>query len=304
MELHQLRYFVAVAEMGHFTRAAERCFVAQPSLSQQISKLEKELGQPLFERLGRIVRLTDAGRTLYQQAVPILASVAEARRQVIEASCEQGGAVAVGAILSIAPFLLPSLASEFQRRFPASRVIINEELTAHVIADCLRGELDVGVLALPIAETQLHVEQLFEEELLLALPAGHPLTKKRRVAMQDLNGQPFILLSEMHCLGQQIVDFCNQQSCSPFMVCRSAQMLTVQELVSVGHGVSLLPASACELDRHPQRCYRPLFGAKPTRKVAMIWHKQRYQQPPVRRFIELIREKVQRPMCAAKVAAD
>jgi LysR family hydrogen peroxide-inducible transcriptional activator len=290
MELHQLRYFVAVAELGHFTRAAERCLVAQPSLSQQIGKLEKELGQPLFERLGRVVRLTDAGRTLYDQAVSILASVEEARRQVADASGEQGGTVTVGAIPTVAPFLLPSLASAFQRRFPRSHVVIFEDLTAHVVENCLRGELDVGVLALPVSDTRLHVEPLFDEELLLALPLGHPLAKKRRLTIRDLDGQAFILLSELHCLGQQIVAFCNQESCSPFMVCRSAQLLTVQELVSVGHGVSLLPAMACESDRHPQRVYRRLCGEAPTRTLAMIWHKQRYQRPAVRRFIEMMRQ--------------
>jgi LysR family transcriptional regulator, hydrogen peroxide-inducible genes activator len=295
MELHQLRYFVAVAELGHFTNAAKRCDVAQPSLSQQIGKLEKELRQPLFERLGRTIRLTDAGRTLYDQALSILASVEEAKRQVIDAGDEQEGMVLVGAIPTIAPFLLPSLTSAFQRRYPHSRVIIHEELTAHVIQDCLQGELDVGVLAMPIVDTQLHVETLFEEELLLALPAGHPLIKKRHVTIQDLNAQPFILLSDMHCLGQQIVSFCNQQSCNPFMVCRSAQLLTIQELVSVGHGISLLPAMACDMDRHPQRVYRRLSDSPPVRTVAMIWHKQRYQRPAVRRFIEMMRDKFGRP---------
>jgi LysR family hydrogen peroxide-inducible transcriptional activator len=292
MELHQLRYFVAVAELGHFTRAAERCLVAQPSLSQQISKLEAELGKPLFDRLGRVVRLTDAGRTLYEQAVAILASVEEAKRQVADGSGEQAGVVSVGAIPTVAPFLLPAVASAFQRRWHGSRCIIFEDLTAHVIENCLRGELDVGILALPVSDPRLHVEPLFEEELLLALPAGHPLTKKRKVTIEDLNGQAFILLSEMHCLGQQIVSFCNQESCSPFMVCRSAQLLTVQELVSVGHGVSLLPAMACEFDRHSRRVYRRLAGPAPSRTLGMIWHKQRYQQPPVRRFVEMMRDKV------------
>jgi LysR family hydrogen peroxide-inducible transcriptional activator len=296
MELHQLRYFVAVAELGHFTRAAERCHVSQPSLSQQISKLEKELGKPLFDRLGRVVRLTDAGRSLYDMAVSILGSVEEAKRQVADDSGEQGGVVSVGAIPTIAPFLLPAAASAFQQRWSGSQVCIYEELTAHVIENCLRGELDVGVLALPVSDTRLHVEPLFEEELLLALPVGHPLTKKRRVTIDDLNEQPFILLSEMHCLGQQIISFCNQESCKPFMVCRSAQLLTVQELVSVGHGVSLLPAMACEFDRHARRVYRRLSGTAPSRTVGMIWLERRYQQPVVRRFIEMMREKLGRPI--------
>jgi LysR family hydrogen peroxide-inducible transcriptional activator len=294
MELHQLRYFVAVAELGHFTRAAERCFVAQPSLSQQIGKLEKELGKPLFDRLGRGVRLTEAGRALYDQAVGILASVEEAKRQVGDAAGDQGGVVSVGAIPTVAPFLLPPVASAFQRRFPTSQIVIFEDLTAHVVENCLRGELDLAVLALPVADPRLEAEPLFDEELLLALPAGHALARKRRVTIDDLNGQAFILLSEMHCLGQQIVAFCNQESCSPSIVCHSAQLLTVQELVSAGHGVSLLPAMACALDRHSRRVYRRLSGAAPARTVGLIWHKRRYQRAPVRRFIQMMRDRASR----------
>ena len=291
MELHRLEYFVAVADLGSFTRAAERCGVAQPSLSQQIGKLEEELRKPLFERLGRTIRLTDAGRGLYDQAVAILAAVEEAKRSIADASKEEAGPIAVGAIPTVAPYLLPSLVCRYHERFPLSRVVIHEDLTEHILAACLRGELDVAVLALPIADPQLHVEALYEEELLLALPREHSLAKKRRVTVRDLDGQPFILLSEMHCLGQQIVSFCNQESCRPFIVCRSAQLLTVQQFVSVGHGVSLLPAMACALDRDPQRQYRRLAEPRPTRTLAMVWHKQRYQRPLVRRFIDLMRAK-------------
>lgn len=290
MELHQLRYFVAVAELGHFTKAAERCLVAQPSLSQQIGKLEKELGRPLFERLGRAVRLTDAGRALYERAVPILASVEEAKRRVVDPTGEEPGDVAVGAVPTVAPFLLPPLVDAFARRSPGSRLLINEDLTANVVEGCLRGDLDVGILALPVDDPRLHVEPLFAEELRLALPAGHPLASKRRVTIDDLDGRAFILLSEMHCLGRQIVAFCDQESCRPLVVCRSAQLLTVQELVAIGHGVSLLPAMACAPDRDPRLAYRGLSGTAPTRTLAMIWHQRRYQRPPVRSLIAMLRE--------------
>src|SRR5262245_33301489 len=177
MELHQLRYFVAVAELKNFTRAAERSFVAQPSLSQQIIKLERELGRPLFERLGRTVRLTDAGRSLYERAVSILASVEDARHRASDPSRDQGGPVSVGAIPTVAPYLLPPLVCEFQKRHPTSNVTVHEDLTEHTIANCLRGDLDVGVLALPVDEPQLEVHSLFEEELLLAVSSDHPLAK-------------------------------------------------------------------------------------------------------------------------------
>jgi LysR family hydrogen peroxide-inducible transcriptional activator len=170
--------------------------------------------------------------------------------------------------------------------------VIHEDLTEHTIEKCLSGELDVGILALPIPETGLHIEPLFDEELMLALPVKHPLARKRRVTVADLSSQPFVLLSEVHCLGRQIVAFCNQEACTPFMACRSAQILTVQELVSVGHGVSLLPAMACQMDKSSQRVYRRLQGTAPTRTLAMIWHRQRYQRPIVRRFVDLLRKRV------------
>jgi LysR family hydrogen peroxide-inducible transcriptional activator len=289
MELQQLRYLVAVADLGSFTKAAERCFVAQPSLSQQIIKLEKELGQPLFERLGRTIRLTDAGRLLYNQAGTILTTLEEAKRRVAELQDEDQGTVHVGAIPTIAPYFLPQLVASFQQRFPKAAVFLQEDFTESTIEHCLRGTLDVGILALPVESEHLHAEALFEEELLLALPANHPLTKKRRVSVEDITGEAFILVNEMHCLGQQIVAFCNRESCTPRVVCRSSQVLTVQELVAVGQGVSLLPTMACQNDRHSNRVYRHLSGRAPKRTIGMIWHKQRYQRPLVKKFVELIR---------------
>jgi LysR family hydrogen peroxide-inducible transcriptional activator len=292
MELHQLKYLTAVADQGSFTRAAQQCLVAQPSLSQQIIKLEKELGQPLLERLGRRVRLTEVGQAFYEQATAILAAVDRAKEEVAELAGEQGGTATVGAIPTIAPYLLPAQAQRFQRRYPRARVIIQEDFTEHTIASCVRGELDVGILALPIPDAPLHVEPLFEEELLVALPARHPLTRKRRLTVNDLNRQPFILIGELHCLGRQIVSFCNQASCSPFMVCRTAQLLTVQELVALGHGISLLPAMACKQDRNPRRVYRRLADVKLTRTLALIWHKHRHQRPVVKQLIEWLRREL------------
>jgi LysR family hydrogen peroxide-inducible transcriptional activator len=290
MELQQLRYFVTVADLGNFTRAAEKCLVAQPSLSQQILKLEGELGRPLFDRLGRKVRLTDAGRTLYEHAVSILAKVDDAQRHVTESEESGVGRVNVGAIPTVAPYLLPPLLKTFLKRFPRAEVTVREDLTEHTIQSCLQGELDVGVLALPVDEEQLIVEPLFTEELLLATVADHPLIKKRRVNMADLSIEAFVLLSETHCLGEQIVSFCKQQSCLPAVSCHTAQLLTVQELVALGHGVSLIPEMAVAADRTKRRSYRSLSGIRPTRTLAMIRHKHRYQSPVVGEFVEMLRE--------------
>jgi LysR family hydrogen peroxide-inducible transcriptional activator len=288
MELQQLRYFVAVAQLANFTRAAQKCFVAQPSLSQQIIKLEREFGGPLFDRTSRKVRLTDRGRVLFDRAIEILAAVDGTKRAMTEDA--DAGQITVGAIPTIAPYLLPPLLKRFLRDHPKTEVTVSENLTEYTIQACLEGDVDVGVLALPVAEEQLAVEPLLTEELLLATTVGHPLVAKRTVTMQDVSKERFVLLSETHCLGQQVLSFCKDQSCHPAVSCRSAQLLTVQELVALGHGVSLIPQMAVSADRSQQTKYRSLSGEKPTRTIAMIWRKNRYHSPAVERFIGALRD--------------
>ena len=290
MELHQLRYFVAVADLGSFTRAAEKCLVAQPSLSQQVIKLERELRQPLFERLGRSVRLTEAGRALYAQAVTVLGTVDEIHDRVTAATDPLQGNVNIGAIPTVAPYLLPPLLRTFSKRFPRATVALHENLTEFTVRGCLEGELDFGVIASPIDHDSLASEVLFTEELLLALPPKHPLLKKRGIRLEAVAGEPFVLMNEIHCLGEQIMGFCKQQGCVPVIRCRSAQLLTVQELVALGHGVSLVPAMARAMDRGRRCEYRSLAAPKPTRTLRIIWHKARYQSPLVKEFIETLRQ--------------
>lgn len=287
MELQQLRYFVAVAHLGNFTRAAEKCYVAQPSLSQQIIKLERELGGPILDRTGRKVRLTDRGRALYERAVEILAAVDNAKRAMAE---DDGtGQVRVGAIPTVAPYLLPTLLKRFLHQFPKAEVTVFENVTRYTIQACLEGELDLGLLALPVSDERLVVEPILTEELLLAMQTGHPLSRSRSVRMTDIANERFILLSEAHCLGEQIISFCKQQSCVPAVSCQSAQLLTVQELVALGHGVSLIPRMAVDADKSQRRHYRSLTGERPKRTIAMIWRRDRAQTLLVRQFVETLR---------------
>jgi len=197
--------------------------------------------------------------------------------------------VSIGAIPTVAPYLLPPLLRQFAKRFPYSEVAVHEDLTEHTVKGCLEGDLDVGVVALPIGADLLHVEPLFREELMLAMPPGHHFTRKRRITMEDVGAEPFILLDEIHCLGEQIISFCTQNDCHPLVQCRSAQLLTVQELVALGQGVSLIPAMACDVDRGKRCKYRSFAGNKPTRTLAMIWHKLRYRGPLVLQFVEALR---------------
>jgi LysR family hydrogen peroxide-inducible transcriptional activator len=290
MELHQLRYFTAVAELGNFTRAAERCFVSQPSLSQQIIKLEQELGQPLLERLGRSVKLTDAGRAFYERAVQALATVEEARSSVQCAGDWQAGKISIGAILTVAPYLLPDVVRRFLKQFPRARVSVRESFTEQIVKETLAGDLDLGVVALPIDDAMLHVEPLMTEELLLAVPYQHALAKRRRVALADLSEHSFVLLDEIHCLGQQIVSFCQQNECRPAVSCKTAQLLTVQEMVGLGQGLSLVPAMAARADRSKTRVYRSLAGAAPTRTIAVIRRRARRQTQLGEAFEQCLRQ--------------
>jgi len=286
MEIHQLQYFVSVAEIGNFTRAAEKCLVAQPSLSQQIKKLEKELGHPLIERLNRGIRLTDAGRIFYDKACHILDSVEEAKREITDERDENAGRITVGAIPTIAPYLLPAVLKKFSARFPKAEVVLRENFTEFTIKGCLEGDLDLGILALPIEQNHLIVTPLFTEELLLAMNAKHPFAKKKRITMKNVSEEPFILLNETHCLGEQILSFCKQRDCLPRIACESSQLLTAQEMVALNHGISLIPEMAASVDSSKKRIYRSIAGVKPTRTIAMTWHKHRPQSHLVKNFIE------------------
>lgn len=290
MELHQLRYFVAVAELENFTRAAERCHVSQPSLSQQIINLEREIGRPLLERLGKRTRLTETGKLLYDRAVTILRGVGDLERDVRSASAADGGTITVGAIPTIAPYFLPGFIAALRKQLPRVDVVIQEDFTERLVTLCRAGEIDLALLALPVAAEPLAIQTLFEEELLLALAKNHPLARLGSITVDLMGREPFVLLSEMHCLGEQIVSFCKQQACLPAISCRSAQLLTVQELVATGHGVSLIPTMAAARDGSKSRTYRPIAAPRPTRRIGVIWHEGRFHSPLARRILTALAE--------------
>jgi LysR family hydrogen peroxide-inducible transcriptional activator len=293
MELHQLRYFVAVADTGNFSRAAERCHVSQPSLSQQILKLETHLRQRLFDRLGRKVLLTDAGRLLLARAVTILANVDDAERRLRSGDEVPGTRFSVGAIPTIAPFLLPAVVERHLRRWPGVELDVEEDVTARIVQAVAAGELDLGLTALPIDDERLRAEPLLTEPLLLALPPRHRLTRRARITPDHLREERFILLGEMHCLGEQVLSFCRASGCQPRITCRSAQIATIQALIAAGQGISLLPAMA-RTGRDCRLVYRTLAEGQPTRTLVAIWHRHRYRSPAAERFLAELRA-----LCAA-----
>ncbi len=291
MELDQLRYFLQVAERGNFTRAAEDMTISQSALSRSIQKLEEELGQPVFERKTRAVTLTEAGVLLQSRAEQILTILADTKAEITDDG--QSGRVRIGAIPTIAPYFLPDLLRQFSSEFPNAALIVQELTTDALLKSCTQGEIDLAILALPVPAKYLEFEELFEEELLLVLPPDHPLTEMPKIGLADVEPFPFVLLDEAHCLSDSIVSFCRNRSFQPVAVERTSQLAMVQELVSLSHGVSMIPAMARELDQSDRRVYRSFSGKSPTRKIAVIWNPYRFQSRLVEAFKDHIRNHTQ-----------
>jgi LysR family hydrogen peroxide-inducible transcriptional activator len=284
--MHQLRYFAKVAELGNITRAAEACHVSQPSLSQQIAKLEHELGQPLLERLGRGVRLTEAGRLFKRYCDQILSLTEDARTRV--ADDPDSGRIVLACIPTVAPYLLPGVLARFAKVAPRARVEIVEETTAELVRHLAEGDIEMALIALPVRADHIETAPLFTEELVAVLPAGHPLAKKPRLTMKDLAAEPFVILNEAHCLTGNTLSFCARHALAPLVTSRSHQLLTVLELVRLGQGVSLIPRMAVPKGRDPGRVYRTLSGDRPTRTIAVAWNRMRYQTQLFKRFRQFL----------------
>jgi LysR family hydrogen peroxide-inducible transcriptional activator len=290
MEIHQLNYFVAVAETGSFTRAAERCNVAQPSLSQQIIKLEQELGEPLFDRLPRRVVLTDAGRMLLPRANLILAELQDIKHGLEEDVEDGRGVLSVGFIPTIAPFVLPRVIKRFSLDFPLATLTVTEDLTENLVREIADGKLDVGITSLPINNKFIRTQELHSEPLLVASSQGHDILNRAILHVNELDDFPFIALSEVHCLGEQVQSFCYQKNLDLQIVCHTSQLTTVQNCVALGLGVSLVPQALALSDASERISYRALSDAAPQRKIAAATHAERTQSFLAKKFIEIVRE--------------
>lgn len=286
MEMQQLRYVVAVARTGNFSRAAEQCHVSQPSLSQQIQKLEDELSERLFDRLKRAAKLTPQGEAFLRRAVRILEEVDAAKREAKDATELLRGTIMLGVLPTIAPYLLPEMMAAFVDKYPGVELVVQEDTTAHLLKLLLACEIDFALASHPIQDGRLEVRELFTEELLLALPPGHPLTRKRAVSASDLEHERLIVMKDGHCLGQQVLNFCDRRELRPNISFRSAQLETIQALVSAGMGLSLIPAMAANSGRSDRLAYRSMQSPRPERTIVAVWPKQR---PPGRAAAEFLK---------------
>ena len=284
MEVHQLRYFVAVADEGSFSRAAAKVRVAQPSLSQQIRKLEAEVGQPLFDRLPRSVVLTEAGRCLIDYARQILALIGDARRCVDELKGEVAGKVAVGAIPTIAPYVLPELVVTFQKHYPDVVLEIVEDVTDSITRRIEAGELDVALASSCRPSPTLRRESVGAEPLLALVPEKHPLAKKDVVELDDLKSQRFLLLHEMHCLSQQVNQLLESRRLRPEIALAGSQLSTIANMVAASIGVSIVPQMMVKHYATPGCVSLPFAPPVPERELNFLSNPLRFQSKAAAAF--------------------
>lgn len=289
MELHQLRYFVAVAETGSFSRGAAQCGIAQPSLSQQIKRLEESIGVRLFDRLGRTIALTDAGRLLLPEAQQIVRSVRVVREQIADNAEAGSGHLRVGAIPTMAPYLLPPALKRFRGARPTCGLTVREDLTPRLVDALVDCELDCAIMSTPIDHELIDVEVIDAEPLLVATSATYDLPRRAALTLADLRDKPTVVLHEMHCLGQQIQGFCAQRGVRQRIVCRGTQLMTVLELVGLGLGISLVPRMCAAADRSKARRYVPIGRNGPMREIALCWRRDRSRPVDAQAFAEALR---------------
>jgi LysR family hydrogen peroxide-inducible transcriptional activator len=287
MELHQLRYLVAIADSHGFTAAAQLCNVTQPTLSHQIKKLEEEIGEPLLQRRRKGAFLTPLGERIYRHAREILRNVESVQQAASAFSHSVQGLLKIGVIPTIAPYFLPALLRRSQKRYPGISFQVTEEPTEHLLASLNRGTLDLAVLSPPIQDEQIETRDLFEDEFLLALPTHHFLAKSRTIALEVLRDQTMILMNDAHCLRGQTLSFCQHAGFTPKVFIQSSQLDTVMAMVETGQGVSLVPAMARKAFRHRKVIFRSLRPERLSRKISFAWSRQMTPSRAFSAFIEV-----------------
>ncbi|MBS3935558.1 MAG: hydrogen peroxide-inducible genes activator [Sulfuritalea sp.] len=273
MTLTELRYIVALARERHFGRAAEKCFVAQPTLSVAVKKLEDELGVILFERGQNEVAVTPAGEPVVRQAEKVLAEAARIRELADTAGDPLAGPLRLGAIFTIGPYLLPKLVPLLRARAPKMPLIIQENFTANLIDALKNGELDVAVLALPVEEPGLVAQAVYDEAFRVLVPAQHPWAGRKLIEVDHLLEEQLLMLGRGNCFRDQVLDLCSRAGSGGPQVLEGSSLETIRHMVASGLGITVMPASAVDdLAKNDSLLrVRPFAEPTPLRRVGMVW---------------------------------
>jgi LysR family hydrogen peroxide-inducible transcriptional activator len=276
VNLRDLGYLVAIAEHRHFGRAADACFVSQPTLSTQIKKLERELGVELIERNPRQITLTAAGEQVAERARVILQETENIRGIAHRAQDPESGTLRLGLFPTLAPYLLPHIVPHIHERFPNLELLLVEEKTEVLLEQLAQGGLDAAVLSRPIDDALLHEELLFDEDFVLAVPAEHPLADADEpVPMSVLADEHVLLLGEGHCFRDQALAVCRMAGVAERSGFRATSLETLRQMVAAGVGVTLLPALAVQppVPASEHVALKRFAAPVPSREIAIYWRR-------------------------------
>lgn len=272
MNLRDIEYFLAVAELEHFGKAAQQCCVSQPTLSGQIKKLEETLGVALFERTNRRVMLTTIGKNLLLHARRILLEVDMMKDVAESASNPLAGKFRLGAFPTLSTYIFPSIVPKVKLAMPDLRLILIEEKTDHLIEQLRQGKIDAALLALPLQDDFLVNHALFDDEFVLAVPPEHPLSSSAEIEQSTLQSHRLLLLEEGHCLRDQSLDVCQLHGIAEEQDFKATGLETLRQMVKAGTGITFMPSIAMHPDE-ADICYIPFSAPAPYRTIGLVWRK-------------------------------
>ncbi len=275
MNLRAFHYLVTLADVRHFSKAAELCYVSQPTLSTQIRKLEEELDVQLVERSPRKVMLTEVGEEVVERARTMLAEADSIKAIARRSKDPHSGTLRIGIFPTLAPYFLPHVVPEIRRQFPRLTLRLFEEKTEDVITMLRQGRLDAGLLALPVDDDQLTARSLFEEPFVLAVPEAHALGTKKTITLEDLENQELLLLEDGHCLREQALEVCQLSGAHEKLDFHATSMETLRQMVAAGTGITLMPVMAVKppVAHTDNLVTRPFRQPGPKRTIALVWRK-------------------------------
>lgn len=296
MTLQELRYLVALADKGHFVRAAEACHVGQPTLSTQLKKLEEYLGVTLFERNKHHLQATPIGEQIIEQARIALAVVAQIKDLARRGLDPMNGPLRLGVIPTLGPYLIPHLLPGIRKRFPELHLFLREDLTSHLLERLRQGRLDALLLALPVRGDDVETLPLFHESFVVALPSDHRLVARRQVTQEDLARENVLLLEEGHCMRDQALAICGVQSSDQREELKATSIETLRQMVAAGVGCTLLPRLASLPGTGSLRgetvLMRPFAEPQPTRTIGLAWRRNFPRESTIRTVAAWISEQL------------
>jgi LysR family hydrogen peroxide-inducible transcriptional activator len=288
MNLRDLSYLVAVADLRSFVQAAEQCCISQPTLSTQIKKMENTLGVRIFERSNKKVLPTELGEHIVASARRVLLEIDHIKELAENAQDPLAGNFRLGAIPTLSTYLFPGLVAVIKQTLPKLRLILIEEKTDQLITQLKQGEIDAAVLALPLHEDSLVTKTLFDDEFLLAVALDNPLAQKQTIAQSDLHDHQMLLLEEGHCLRGQALQICQLNNVEEQQDVRATGLETLRQMVRAGTGITFMPKIAIHEPEDGIR-YIPFVEPAPTRTIALVWRKTSAREQLVEQLIDLLR---------------